>query len=321
MSTIPIGIHPFCLSFPMMSDSELDALGADAKKRGGLIHPIIVFDILPDGTKAKGPLVLDGKNRWEACKRYNVTPRFERFTGTIEEAMSFVIAMDMRRHSTPEKRKEAIKALLKHNPKASNRRVAEQTKTSQNTVQEEREKLEESGDIQATEEREGSDGKTRHVPASTASPDAVLDDDGQNVETPKPKSHKKKSQNEGTCKSDPLNDALGNPVPDHLRDVFGDKWLGELIAKANEWSLLLQKGGIKTQLNGKGQAHMPWLKVSAAVKHLDEAIREIGLFTSTLMHGVPHCPCPSCNAVGCSLCFNTGWLPEWRLNDLNGEKE
>jgi ParB-like chromosome segregation protein Spo0J len=64
-------VHPAADVFPMMSDEELDALGADIKANG-LKHPIICQRVPYADDEAELPdelILLDGRNRLEAIER------------------------------------------------------------------------------------------------------------------------------------------------------------------------------------------------------------------------------------------------------------
>lgn len=61
--------HPFLKDFPMMPSHEIDALAADIKKFGQRV-PIVIY----------GGKILDGRNRYEACKRLKIEPRTAQFT-------------------------------------------------------------------------------------------------------------------------------------------------------------------------------------------------------------------------------------------------
>ena len=68
-------VHPVAEMFPMMTEEELDELAEDIKQNG-LLNPII---------KDKDDVLIDGRNRLEACKRAGVEPVFETLNG-IEPA-------------------------------------------------------------------------------------------------------------------------------------------------------------------------------------------------------------------------------------------
>ena len=78
------GIHPYADEFPMASESEIEELTASIATTG-LIHPIT---LTPEG------LVLDGRNRLEACKRAGVDPMFVTRDGTDDDYKEFVIGVN-----------------------------------------------------------------------------------------------------------------------------------------------------------------------------------------------------------------------------------
>lgn len=81
------GVHPYAEKFPMLSDGELDEL-AESIATVGLLHPVVVD---PAG------LVLDGRNRLEACNRAQVEARTEVYDGT--DIAEYVIASNVTRRN------------------------------------------------------------------------------------------------------------------------------------------------------------------------------------------------------------------------------
>ena len=80
-------IHPIADIFPLMADDELDELAEDIKANG-LINPIVV-----DGDG----VLIDGRNRLEACRRAGVEPRFQDLNGA--DPVVFILSSnDKRRH-------------------------------------------------------------------------------------------------------------------------------------------------------------------------------------------------------------------------------
>jgi len=87
--------HPAAELFPMMSDAELNELRDDIKAHGQR-HPIIVF----------GGQILDGRNRYEACRRAEVEPRLEHWNEPpTQSPTSWVLSENLhRRHLTTDQR-------------------------------------------------------------------------------------------------------------------------------------------------------------------------------------------------------------------------
>lgn len=78
------GNHPYADEFPMASEEELAEL-TESIATVGLIHPAV---LTPDG------LVLDGRNRLEACRRAGVAPVFETREGNDDDFKEFVIGVN-----------------------------------------------------------------------------------------------------------------------------------------------------------------------------------------------------------------------------------
>jgi len=81
--------HPYAELCPPMTADELDALVTDIKEHG-LLEPIVVFE----------DMILDGRHRFEACRRSKIKPRFAPYKGN--GAMEYVVSKNVkRRHLTP----------------------------------------------------------------------------------------------------------------------------------------------------------------------------------------------------------------------------
>lgn len=99
MKLIELKVHPAADVFPMLSDEELDDLAADIKANG-LLQPIVV----------KNGVLIDGRNRREACLRADVEPRFEELNGT--DPVAYILATNVnRRHLTKGQRAMAVAKL------------------------------------------------------------------------------------------------------------------------------------------------------------------------------------------------------------------
>jgi ParB-like chromosome segregation protein Spo0J len=83
--------HPFNV-FPVMSDPEIDELAKDIKANG-LTHPIVIF----------ARKILDGWNRYLACKKAGVMPDFFEYPG--DTPIQFSLSLNLhRRHLTTSQR-------------------------------------------------------------------------------------------------------------------------------------------------------------------------------------------------------------------------
>lgn len=82
----PVRWHPAACIFPMLPDAELKTL-ADDIREFGLREPIVLFQ----------GQVLDGRNRWQACKIACVPPKTKEFTGTAQQALAYVWSTNVQR--------------------------------------------------------------------------------------------------------------------------------------------------------------------------------------------------------------------------------
>jgi hypothetical protein len=125
----------------------------------------------------------------------------------------------------------------------------------------------------------------------------------------------KPAKRKQTTKGEALADALGKPVPSHLRDVFGDPWLEDLLAKAEGWQKAMQSKAIAAALSGKAAAY-GYLRAGDALKHLANAIDAVEQFAAALKAGTFHAVHPRCEGKGCKDCRSVGAVPEWRYEEL-----
>jgi ParB-like chromosome segregation protein Spo0J len=91
--------HEYADKFPMLAEPELKELANDIKKNG-LLEPIRIYQ----------DKILDGRNRYAACKLAGVTPRLVIFSGTDEEAMAFVVSENLSRRHLNESQRAMIAA-------------------------------------------------------------------------------------------------------------------------------------------------------------------------------------------------------------------
>ena len=107
-------VHPAADVFPMLSDDELDALGADILANG-LTSPIVIT-IGPDGKN----WLVDGRNRLEAIERkaggIHLDPErhIAEYAPTWEQVPAYVISANIhRRHLTKQQQADLIVAAIK----------------------------------------------------------------------------------------------------------------------------------------------------------------------------------------------------------------
>jgi hypothetical protein len=163
-----IKVHPAADLFPMMSDEELDALGADIKKNG--LRRRVSFVVAGGGEHQ----LLDGRNRIEAIVRVSdLTVDLNKIADIhtekcIGDPYAYVISSNIhRRHLTVEQRRELIAKVLKTEPGKSDRQIAETVKASPTTVGTVRKEMEATGQLSKLDSsvRKGADGKERKQPA------------------------------------------------------------------------------------------------------------------------------------------------------------
>jgi hypothetical protein len=93
--------HPACLIFPQLGREELLELAAHIKNHG-LQHPIVLYQ----------GMILDGRNRYLACKIAGVKPRFVQWKGK-GSPLAWVISENLiRRHLTSSQRAVVAHDLL-----------------------------------------------------------------------------------------------------------------------------------------------------------------------------------------------------------------
>ncbi len=82
-------VHPIADEFPLIEGEEFDALVAGIEANG-LLSPILLT--------ADGKTIVDGRNRYRACDRLNIEPRYERLPElTEQQIVSRIISLNMER--------------------------------------------------------------------------------------------------------------------------------------------------------------------------------------------------------------------------------
>ena len=98
----PMEFHPVAAIFPLMEGQEFEDLKEDIRVNG-LLESIWTFE----------GKILDGRNRYRACKEIGVEPKFREWGG--DSALSFVVSMNLkRRHLTLGQRAQSAAEALPH---------------------------------------------------------------------------------------------------------------------------------------------------------------------------------------------------------------
>jgi hypothetical protein len=99
--------HPFTAVYPMMPSHEIDELAADIKKHGQRV-PIVLY----------GGKILDGRNRYEACKRLKIDPKTVQFGG--KSPQEYVTSTNLlRRHLSTTDRAKVAALMSIESPKGA----------------------------------------------------------------------------------------------------------------------------------------------------------------------------------------------------------
>jgi ParB-like chromosome segregation protein Spo0J len=91
--------HPLANLFPLLEDKELDELAADIRENG-LRTQIITFE----------EKILDGRNRYLACQRADVEPRYREYIGS--NPLGLVLSLNLKRRHLDESQRAIIAAKI-----------------------------------------------------------------------------------------------------------------------------------------------------------------------------------------------------------------
>ncbi len=111
-------LHPAAAEFPMIDGLEFDQL-VDSIRTLGQRHRCLMW---------KG-MLLDGRNRWRACAALGIEPKTEEFQGTEDEAIDYIVALNLRRRDlNPTQRAVIAAAMEPHYAEAAARAKAEKAR-------------------------------------------------------------------------------------------------------------------------------------------------------------------------------------------------
>jgi ParB-like chromosome segregation protein Spo0J len=313
----------------MMSREEIAELAKDIKANG--LRQKIVLD-MPDGA------ILDGRNRYAACKVAGVKPEFEVYAGN--DPISYVLSLNLNRRHLTEAQKAMVAskvATLRHGSNqhakkeeahacasSKSRADANETATtdpkplktaaaevgvSERAVQQAR-KVRETAAPEVVTAVEKGDLSLRAAEKIAAQPVEVqkkiiaADDPAEALK-------EAEAEDDGM----PTKDRLGNPLPDvaALRQAFADS--EQLFGAAlNHLTQLTKLAGLlKSDDDGKHPAGAAWYNKNGAslgVKKNIDDLRQVFRFAR------PYAVCPFCKGHGkdrlsrCLRCSGLGWLCE-----------
>lgn len=99
MSVLGIyNVHPLADTLPLIEGDEFEAL-VEHIRANGLNFPVIL--------SADGTVLIDGRNRYRACDRLNIEPRYERVPANLTEeeiVAKYIVGAEKRRHMNPGQR-------------------------------------------------------------------------------------------------------------------------------------------------------------------------------------------------------------------------
>jgi hypothetical protein len=150
-----VSFHRLSNTFPLMGEEEGQALTEDIRKNG-LIEPITLHE----------GMILDGRNRYLAANaaEHKWTAANFRTLPSGVEPWDYVVSENIqRRHLSGEQKREVISALLKADPKKSDRAIAAVAKVDHKTVGVVRADAVAGGEIPHQESRVGQDGVAQPV--------------------------------------------------------------------------------------------------------------------------------------------------------------
>ena len=97
----PLKFHPLANLFPMLSEAELNDLGEDIKANGQA-----------ETVKLHRGMILDGRNRYTACAKFNLAVRTEVFEGDDRAALNWVISKNLKRRHLTESQRAMVAARI-----------------------------------------------------------------------------------------------------------------------------------------------------------------------------------------------------------------
>src|ERR1051325_9747662 len=112
--------HPYADVLPMLGVADANELAADIQANG-LRETIVLLD----------GKILDGRNRYRACKTAGVEPRFRDFNGD-GDPIDYIVSVNIKRRHLTAAQREMVAAKLAALPRGDVSRFSQQTSQRQN---------------------------------------------------------------------------------------------------------------------------------------------------------------------------------------------
>ena len=109
--------HEIADLFPLIDGDEFQLLCDDIKKEG-LNHPVILLD----------DEILDGRNRYRACVKVGIEPKYEKFEG--DDPLAFVLSENLHRRHLTASQRAALAAEVANMTWGGDRKSDQGTKSS-----------------------------------------------------------------------------------------------------------------------------------------------------------------------------------------------
>lgn len=91
--------HPIADIFPLMSDADFERLCKDIRQNGLLVE-----------IETYNGLIIDGRNRYQACLETGIEPRFREYLGAPENLLARVISLNLERRHLDESQRGLVAA-------------------------------------------------------------------------------------------------------------------------------------------------------------------------------------------------------------------
>lgn len=281
--------HPYATVLPMMGKIETDELAADIQANG-LRSDIILLD----------GKILDGRNRYNACRIARVEPRFREFNGD-GDPIDYIVSVNVkRRHLTASQKALVVAKILdlpRGNPKLKSSKIPTNPKSAQNA--ELRTVAQAAKDVDVSPRTVGQAKQVLHeAPKETVE---KVERGEKSVATAVKEIKASKEEKQKHL------DKTGYPIPDAL---LAD-WKRAEAFGSNLRDISRIKGELSKGLEDKDPIFIRELN-SSAVSMLQNLYAE-------LKGVIPYAVCTSCQGkqkTKCSLCKGSGFISQFAYNQF-----